>query len=102
MRSTPLRPADRPELLPFEVKLGGLPECGGFEVTECIEAGPCEEAGDPLLALPANGIPEEKQAQIIVFVYIFAIAELTGWLARARMQARALSIKGKQNLPNSW
>ena len=55
---TPLRPADRvPFELPFDVKLGGLPEFGGFEVTEWIDEGPWDEAGDPLLALLTRGIP---------------------------------------------
>ena len=58
---TPLRPADRVPLeLPFDVKLGGLPEFGGFEVTEWIDEGPWDEAGDPLLALLTRGIPEKN------------------------------------------
>ena len=57
----PLRPADRVPLeLPFDVKLGGLPEFGGFEVTEWIDEGPWDEAGDPLLALLTRGIPKKK------------------------------------------
>ena len=54
---TPLGPADRPEL-PLEVRLGGFPELGGLEVTEWIDEGPWDEAGDPLLALPTKGMPE--------------------------------------------
>ena len=58
---TPLRPAERvpPLELPLEVKLGGLPELGGLEVTEWIDEGPWDEAGDPLLALLTRGIPEK-------------------------------------------
>ena len=58
--------AERPEL-PLEVRLGGLPEFGGLDCTEWIEAGPCEEAGDPLLALPTKGIPENENDKVISY-----------------------------------
>ena len=44
----------------------------------------------------------KKTKQIIVFVYILDVAELTDGVARTQKQARAFSIKDKQNIPNSW
>ena len=63
---TPLRPADRlpPVELAFDVRLGGFPEFGGFEVTEWIDEGPWEDAGDPLLALLTKGMPEKIRSFI--------------------------------------